>query len=83
MSKNSSRGSAWDRIRMAVLKRDAFVCAYCGREADTADHVIPKARGGTDDMSNLVAACNKCNGTKQDRIAPRITYINRRWLDHV
>lgn len=49
-------------------------CAYCsepfGNYADeanpTLDHVIPKARGGTDVASNLVAACARCNHAKGD-----------------
>lgn len=30
----------------------------------TIDHVIPRAKGGTDDMSNLVLACSQCNSDK-------------------
>lgn len=52
-------------------------CHYCGIEtrlriggadmADdhaTLDHKKPKSRGGTNDPSNLVLACNKCNQAK-------------------
>jgi len=28
------------------------------------DHVIPRCKGGTDEMDNLVTACRKCNLTK-------------------
>lgn len=31
------------------------------------DHVVPKRRGGTDDPSNLVAACADCNLAKYNR----------------
>jgi 5-methylcytosine-specific restriction endonuclease McrA len=31
------------------------------------DHVIPVSRGGSDDLSNLVAACYECNKSKLDR----------------
>jgi 5-methylcytosine-specific restriction endonuclease McrA len=62
-------GSAWAKLSKAVVRRDGYVCAYCGRRATTADHVVPKARGGTDDMSNLVAACRSCNGRKGVRIS--------------
>jgi hypothetical protein len=44
------------------------LCAYCGIEDPrTKDHVIPKSRGGSDDPSNLVWACNRCNSKKGAR----------------
>lgn len=32
--------------RRGVLRRDAFTCAYCGKSANTIDHVIPRSREG-------------------------------------
>lgn len=53
------------RTRFEVLKRDNHTCRYCGGTAPdvilTVDHVTPVALGGTDDPSNLVAACRDCN----------------------
>lgn len=53
------------RTRYEVLKRDNHTCRYCGGTAPdvklTIDHVTPVALGGTDDPSNLVAACQDCN----------------------
>lgn len=53
------------RTRYEVLKRDNHTCRYCGGVAPdailTVDHVTPIALGGTDDPSNLVAACRDCN----------------------
>lgn len=83
MSKQSSRGAAWNKTRLFVLDRDGWVCAYCNRDADTVDHVLAKNNGGTDDVSNLVAACRECNGRLQDRSLVRTTWVNRRWLDGV
>lgn len=54
------------RIRFEVLRRDEFTCRYC-RSRDnalTVDHVVPVALGGSDDPSNLVAACKDCNAGK-------------------
>jgi 5-methylcytosine-specific restriction endonuclease McrA len=53
--------------RERVLCRDRNTCVYCGRRADTVDHVLPKCRGGGDTWFNLVAACQSCNGAKGDR----------------
>lgn len=39
-------------------------CVYCGRVADTMDHVVPVSKGGTNDAENLVPACSSCNSSK-------------------
>lgn len=56
------------RTRYEVLRRDNHACRYCGQMAPevklTVDHVMPTALGGTDDPSNLVAACKDCNAGK-------------------
>jgi 5-methylcytosine-specific restriction endonuclease McrA len=53
--------------RDGVLRRDRYMCAYCGGHADTVDHVLPRCCGGGDTWFNLVAACQYCNGVKGDR----------------
>lgn len=68
---NARYNSAYyQRVRLEVLNRDAYTCHYCGQEANTVDHLIPISKGGTDQAENMVAACNKCNASKRDRIAP-------------
>lgn len=48
--------------RLRVLNRDAHTCYYCGaNDATHVDHVVPKAKGGGDELDNLVAACARCN----------------------
>ncbi|PRZ41212.1 HNH endonuclease [Antricoccus suffuscus] len=53
--------------RKGVLRRDGHRCAYCGRQANTIDHVVPRSRGGAMSWKNLVAACRTCNGAKGNR----------------
>jgi HNH endonuclease len=52
--------------RFAILKRDNYTCRYCHRTGVPleVDHVILLYRGGTNDDSNLVAACHDCNHGK-------------------
>jgi 5-methylcytosine-specific restriction endonuclease McrA len=69
----------WKAIRLRILERDAHTCAYCGAEAHTVDHIIPASLGGTQDPSNLLAACLKCNGQKSNRVHHRTNWINTRW----
>jgi hypothetical protein len=54
----------WKKQRQRVLKRDGYICAYCGQDATEVDHVIPRARGGGHDLDNLVACCKPCNSRK-------------------
>jgi 5-methylcytosine-specific restriction endonuclease McrA len=53
--------------RRGVLRRDGHRCAYCGANATTIDHVLPRSRGGEDSWENLVACCLRCNNVKGDR----------------
>lgn len=51
-----------------LLEAQGGRCAYCERPLEpreaTADHVIPRKDGGSDDILNLVAACARCNSQK-------------------
>ncbi len=55
--------------RREVLRRDNHICQYCGSTRRlTIDHVIPRSKGGPHTWDNVVAACEKCNGAKGDRL---------------
>jgi hypothetical protein len=57
--------------RFHVFERDGFTCQYCGAKAADdelqIDHITPKSLGGTDDVENLVTACQACNSGKGKR----------------
>lgn len=61
-------GSKWQSLSKQIIERDGGVCQLqfsgCTFRATTTDHVISKSMGGTDDPSNLVAACRACNSSK-------------------
>lgn len=50
-----------------ILRRDNYICQYCGEFGDTVDHIMPKSRGGGNTWKNLCAACKKCNGKKANK----------------
>lgn len=58
--------------RAYVRERAQFACEYCGvSETDSAgeltvDHIQPQAKGGTNDLDNLVYCCVRCNQYKAD-----------------
>jgi 5-methylcytosine-specific restriction endonuclease McrA len=67
MAKTGVGTRTWRKIRERILRRDGYICQYCGQEADTVDHVIPRRLGGLDSDDNLVAACSRCNYSKGGR----------------
>ncbi len=42
-------------------------CSYCGGPGGEVDHIVPIAQGGSNDLSNLTAACRRCNALKKDQ----------------
>ena len=59
------------RLRAKLLAEDPC-CRYCGVELhyrrSTLDHVIPRSRGGSDSIVNLVLTCRFCNMAKAARL---------------
>ncbi|MFN4774380.1 MAG: HNH endonuclease [Pseudanabaena sp.] len=62
----------------AVLARDKWRCLSCGRSAKEdgvlleVDHIIPRSKGGSDDMINLQTLCKKCNIGKSNKDSTRL-----------
>ena len=54
--------------RRAVFARDQGQCQYCGKSAESIDHVIPRSKGGGHTWDNVVACCRRCNTYKGDRL---------------
>lgn len=63
MKKTQSR-----RIKKDLVRVFGCRCWYCGLPAMemelSVEHIIPKGKGGTDDLDNLGLACNICNRAK-------------------
>lgn len=57
-------GRAWEHTRRQVLQEEP-VCKICDRAlSQCVDHILPKARGGTDDRENLQGLCLPCHSRK-------------------
>lgn len=81
-----------DPVTDEVLRRDGFVCVYCGADmlADvrsfvliTRDHLKPRHKQGTDAVANLVCACAACDRLKGGRgegdLDEARAIVARRW----
>jgi ATP adenylyltransferase len=66
-----SAGYVSGTLRYEVLKNAKFRCELCGVPADEraleVDHIMPRNKGGRDEMSNFQALCYRCNAMKRDR----------------
>lgn len=68
-SSGSYGGRKWQRIRDRIMKRDSYLCQPCLQQgrvttAKEVDHILNKARGGTDSDDNLQAICMHCHREK-------------------
>lgn len=59
-------------LRFEVFDRDGFRCRYCGAGPDkhrlVVDHALAVANGGSNDLDNLVTACEPCNQGKGKKV---------------
>ena len=51
--------------RSKIKEEWDWECAYCGSDENlTIDHIMPRAKGGTDFTKNVLCACHECNQDK-------------------
>jgi hypothetical protein len=66
-------------VRFEIFKRDAFTCQYCGKKPPEAllevDHIVPVAKGGGNEETNLITSCLECNRGKSARPLGEITPV--------
>lgn len=67
-TEKSKRTAIPKKTRFEVFKRDSFTCQYCGSKSPdvvlVVDHIDPVARGGKNQILNLVTSCDGCNSGK-------------------
>jgi len=55
----------WEQIKNAVLKRDMYRCKMCGRMKYLhVHHKVPRASGGSHEISNLITLCVRCHSNQ-------------------
>ena len=65
-------------VREYLLEKFDRKCVYCGKKDVPLEieHIIPKARGGTNRINNLTLACEKCNREKGTKTAAEFGFPN-------
>jgi hypothetical protein len=70
LSKKGQSNTRKVKRRLNLLEKDPH-CYYCRCEVDlsnsTLDHLVPRSKGGTGRLDNLVLSCYICNHRKGDK----------------
>ena len=68
LSEREGRQPIPRKLRHQVFQRDNYRCRECGATNKQTrlhvDHIVPVAKGGTNDLSNLQILCEACNKAK-------------------
>ncbi|MCM3577439.1 HNH endonuclease [Micrococcus luteus] len=68
-------GRRVQRLRHLVAEAYPLVCVHCSKpltmQTMTVEHMLPRSRGGSDDLANLRPACGRCNFGRGNRIEYR------------
>jgi hypothetical protein len=52
------------RYRQSIYEAWNHCCGYCGDQATSLDHIIPRFKSGSSHRNNLLPACRRCNANK-------------------
>lgn len=53
-------------LKSFIFSKTNHKCSYCGAPAQELDHIVPRAKGGTNSTYNLTPACRSCNEKKSN-----------------
>jgi hypothetical protein len=55
------------RFRQAIYDSWDNSCGYCGEQATSLDHIVPRFKSGSSNRNNLLPACRRCNESKASK----------------
>lgn len=67
--KEYQRGTLFEyEVKQYLLEKYQYQCVYCQKKnvPFEKEHVVPKSRGGSNRISNLVLSCRECNQKKDN-----------------
>ena len=77
----TSSSEANRKWKQSIKEHWNYECAYCGNKENlTLDHIIPRSRGGSNNISNVVCACKDCNESKGQQFWSS-WYLNQYFFD--
>ena len=61
------QGPLYDtNLRDFIFSKTKGRCSYCGAKAEEIDHIVSRAKGGSNSTFNLTPACRSCNEKKSN-----------------
>lgn len=83
------QGMNWIRQekRLAIYLRDGMACMWCGSGVDngaqlTLDHIKPHSKGGSNDATNLITCCKRCNDSRGARGVKMFAQAVAEYVNH-
>jgi len=74
-----------DKLRKEIYSNFNYICVYCNQKFEfedlCVDHIVARAKGGTNEKSNLITSCKECNKKKCDFSLNK--FIKRYNLDEI
>ena len=90
-SKGIWNGMNWIRQekRLSIYMRDGLACVWCGSSIEqdpvcilTLDHITPHSKGGSNNETNLVTSCKRCNSSRGARSINKFASAVAEYLNH-
>lgn len=64
-NRSSTKRKMPRHLSRSVMERDEYRCKHCGTCKDlTIDHILPRSKGGGNEIENLQTLCRSCNSKK-------------------
>jgi hypothetical protein len=89
LSNGQGQGMNWIRPvkRLAIYLRDGLACVYCGAGIEsetklTLDHLRPHSQGGSNQETNLVTCCHRCNSARGKRSWKKFAELAANYVNH-
>ena len=71
------------KLREFIFSKTNGRCSYCGTKATEVDHIVPRAKGGTNSTYNLTPTCKSCNQKKSNKTLKEFGKIMSKDYSHL
>ena len=78
------QGPLYDtNLKEFIFSKTKGRCSYCGEKAEEIDHIIPRAKGGSNSTYNLTPACRSCNEKKSNLLLKEFGKLMNKDYSHL